>query len=72
VAIVVVLCPTCGHRYESLVPEGTRVPSRWHCSRCGGDDATPSETLPTVAHPLDAGRRLDGEERRPRIDCACG
>lgn len=44
-------CPDCGHRFRSLVIEGTKVPSVWVCSQCGSRGARPVDTAAHVQHP---------------------
>ena len=44
-AIWLLHCPDCGNRFQSLVMDGTRVPSVWACSSCGGREVVPEGTV---------------------------
>ena len=44
-------CPDCGHQFQSLVIEGTKVPSVWVCSQCGSREAQPVGTVDHIRHP---------------------
>jgi transposase-like protein len=50
-AVLMIECPDCGHTYRSLVVEGTRVPSVWACSECGGRNAVPKGGADSSGHP---------------------
>ena len=53
-AIWLIECPDCGHRYQSLVMDGTIPPTVWHCSHCGKNNAIPlNKNL--GEHPLEHG-----------------
>lgn len=51
-AVLIIQCPDCQHRYQSLVMDGTTVPTLWHCSHCGGQRAAPIQQL-AFNHPLE-------------------
>lgn len=51
-AVLIIECPDCQHRYQSLVLDGTTLPTQWHCSHCGGQRAMPIEQT-TAIHPLE-------------------
>jgi hypothetical protein len=51
-AVWLIECPDCGHRYQSLVMEGTTPPMVWCCSHCGGCNAMPLNKT-TDQHPLE-------------------
>jgi len=37
-AVWLLHCPACDHRFQSLVMDGTREPTVWVCSSCGSRD----------------------------------
>ncbi len=49
-------CPQCGHRFSGMVFAGTRLPERWVCPQCGGEQAAPDNERPPLAHPLESAR----------------
>ncbi|OSJ26575.1 hypothetical protein BSZ19_35505 [Bradyrhizobium japonicum] len=51
------LCPDCGHRFPSLVLAGTRMPSKWVCSQCGGHSVGPDADRPPRSHPWEEPHR---------------
>jgi rubredoxin len=57
-AVLMIECPDCGHSYRSLVVEGTRIPSVWVCSECGGRKAAPKGEAESSGHPW-ANRCMD-------------
>lgn len=44
-------CPDCGNTFQSLVLNGTRPPTIWTCSKCGGRRAAPSADRQPIPHP---------------------
>lgn len=57
--VLLIECPNCGHRYRSLVVEGTKTPQKWACSGCGGESARPLGELEGSGHPW-ASECMDG------------
>jgi hypothetical protein len=58
-AVLLIECGDCRHRYRSLVVEGTRPPQVWMCSSCGSDRAAPLGRVDAAGHPW-AGECMDG------------
>lgn len=64
--VLLIECPDCGHAYQTLVLEGTKLPESWHCSKCDGVRARPRPDTPSLPHPWEA------KEGHDPPFCACG
>ena len=52
IPIYTLACPDCGHRYETVVFQGLKVPDKWVCSRCQEGRVQEEGKRP---HPLEGG-----------------
>jgi len=53
--VYTIVCPDCGRVAKSLVPTGTRMPTEWTCSGCGGRRARPDPEKRPEPHPWETG-----------------
>ena len=44
-AVWLLRCPDCEHRFQSLVMDGTRTPTVWVCGSCGSREAQAEGTV---------------------------